>query len=156
MDTLRMFGMEFTDGLQRFVNALGLVGYGTWATRFGIVKQTEYKGIGSLEKPNPNLKGFSKKLDDILYLTQKYGGKVFYTLLPSVTWLSACGELLGLTDFAKRVFKLEGILERLNPAIAACAIRDTWMKLFEAKKIPVKDLDVSLADSFETELLPIT
>jgi len=153
VDTLKMFGMDFGDNLQRFVNALSYVGYGTWATRFGIVKQTEYEGIGGLKKPNLNLKGFSKNLDNVLYLTQKYGGKVFYTLLPAVTWLSACGELLGFSKFARKAFKLEGILERLNPLIAAWSIRDTWMKLFETKKVPVEDLDISLTGNLKTELL---
>ncbi len=143
LDTCRLFGAEFGEITQRIINVFSYVGYGTWAARFGLLKQTEYSGIdcdgkdargdGVLDDINPNLKGGSLKTEQILYDTQKYGGRAFYTLLPGLSWLAAGAELFGLREFAQSAFQLEGILERLNPAIASWCIRSTWLRLFEKK-----------------------
>ena len=137
MDTCRLFGTEFNELTQRIINVFSYVGYGTWAMRLGLLKQTEGQGDkekGVLLDPlNPTLKGTLKKADDILYDTQKYGAKIFYTVLPGLSWLAAMAESFGFREFAEKSFKLEGILERLNPAIGAWCVRNTWLRLFEKK-----------------------
>ncbi len=135
LDTCRLFGAEFGENTQKIINVFSYAGYGTWATRFGLLKQTEDKGVKGvlLDEPNPDLQGSVKKADDILYNTQKYGAKVFHTVLPGLSWLSAGAELFGFREFAEKSFKLEGILERLNPAIASWCVRNTWIRLFEKK-----------------------
>ena len=147
MDTLRLFGKEFGDGTQKIINSLSYFGYGTWAARYGYIKQFEDtekvkekkvgRGEGLLDNPNPQLKGKSLKTDEALRVAQKYGGKLFHTLLPGLSWLAAGTELLGFKEFAQKAFKLEGILERLNPAISSWCIRNTWLNLF--KKKPAKE-----------------
>ncbi len=139
MDTFRLFGKEFGENTQRVINTLSYVGYGTWAARFGILKQTEDKtedkkmerGGGLLDEINPKLHGTALKAEELLHATQKYSGRVFCSLLPGLSWLSAGAEMVGLREVAEQTFKLEGILERLNPAISSWCIRSTWLKLFE-------------------------
>ena len=135
LDTFKMFGMELGETTQRIINAFSYFSYGTWAARFGIVKQTEDKkakrGSGLLDPINPKLKGRAKRVEEALYISQKYGGRIFSTLLPGLSWLSSGAELFGFGEFAKNTFKLEGILERLNPAIASWCGRSTWLRLYE-------------------------
>ena len=143
MDTCRLFGTEFGETTQRIINVFSYTGYGTWAARFGLLKQTEEKtkiesektkrGHGLLDKVNSNLNSAALKADSILHDTQKYGAKVFYTVLPGLSRLAASTELFGFREFAEKTFKLEGILERLNPAIGAWCMRNTWLRLFENK-----------------------
>lgn len=138
LDTFRLFGAEFSENIQKIINVFSYMGYGTWAARFGLLKQTEttdktVSGIGLLDEVNPRLKGIALKTEEILHDTQKYGGRAFHTLLPGLSWLAAATELFGLREIAEKVFKLEGILERLNPAIASWCIRSTWLKLFDKK-----------------------
>ena len=143
LDTCRLFGAEFGEITQRIINTFSYIGYGTWATRFGLLKQTEYSGInrhgkdargsGVLDDINPNLKGTALKTEQILYDAQKYGGRAFHTLLPGLSWLAAGAELIGLREIAEKAFKLEGILERLNPTIGSWSFRSTWLRLFEKK-----------------------
>ena len=123
-----MFGVKLGDGLQRFINAIGYTFYGTWATKFGILKSLEEKG-GDLEPINLSLQGTRlEKADRFLYETQKHGGKTFHTLLPALSWISAAAELLGFSNFAKKTFEIEGYAERLNPKIATWCIRSTWFQ----------------------------
>ena len=141
LDTFRLFGHEIGETTQKLVNTLGYISYGTWAARFGILKQTETNdertgpdnGLskGLLAKPNRLLSGTARKLDKGLRTTQKYGGKVFYSLLPGLSWIAAGAEILGYHDVAKTAFKLEGIAEKLDPAVASWCIRSTWLKMFE-------------------------
>ncbi len=137
LDTFRLFGMELGEGTKRIVNALGYFSYGTWAARFGKLKTLKAQGKngeesgGDLEILNPELKGTATGLDKALQETQETSGKVFHTLLPAISWASTVLELFGLSELAKKVFKLEGILERLHPTIATWCIRDTWLKLFK-------------------------
>ncbi len=137
MDTFRLLGKEFSENTQKIINTFAYIGYGTWAARYGFSKQfTDSKverGGGLLDDPNSNLKGNLLKTDKILRDTQDLGGKAFYTLLPGLSWLAASTELFGLKEFTQSAFKLEGILERLNPAIASWCVRNTWLKLFEKK-----------------------
>jgi hypothetical protein len=141
LDTSRLFGIELGDNIQKIINTFSYFSYGTWAARFGILKQTENKGsnsigCGLLDPLNKHLKGLPKKIDDILHSSQKYGGRAFYTLLPALSWMSAGAEALGHKEFAKTTFKLEGILERLNPAIFSWCGRSTWLRLFEKDTKP--------------------
>lgn len=122
--TFKMFGMNLSEGLNRFVDFLGYFSYGTWAARFGKLKTMEVEG-GDL-KPNS-----SEQTDQALHNIQKHSGSVFYTLLPSLSWLASCGELFGLKGFADKVFKLEGICERLMPTIFSWCLRDPWLKAFK-------------------------
>lgn len=135
IDTTRPFGAELGEGTQRIVNSFAYFSYGTWAVRYGTLKQTEDKeaerGSGLLDKINPKLKGLPRNIDEGLQISQKYGGKIFSTMLPGLSWISAGAELFGYGEFAKDTFKLEGILERINPAIFSWCGRNTWLKLFE-------------------------
>lgn len=140
MDTLRLFGKEYSDRTQKIINVFSYIGYGTWAARFGYLKQFEDKeevkekkieeGV-LLDPPNVQLKENLLKIDGAFRDAQKYGGKLFHTILPGLSWIAAGTELLGFREFAEKSFKLEGILERLNPAIGAWCVRNTWMKFFE-------------------------
>ena len=138
IDSLRLFGKELGETTQKIVNVFSYIGYGTWAARYGFIKQLEDKtaslGNGLLDKENPKLKGSALKVDNALRTTQKYGGKLFYTILPGLSWFAAGAEALGARQLAEGSFKLEGMLERLNPAatLGWCG-RNTWMKLFEEK-----------------------
>ena len=144
LDTFRIFGTEFGETTQKIINVFSYAGYGTWAARFGLLKQTEEKteieskqtkcGNGLLDKVNPNLKGNALKADEFFHDMQKYGGRAFYTLLPGLSWLAAGTELFGFKEIAEKAFKFEGILERLNPAIGAWCVRNVWLKLFEKKQ----------------------
>ena len=140
MDTFRLLGTEFSENTQKIINTFAYLGYGTWAAKYGLIKQTVEavdakdkveQGQGLLDDPNSNLKGNLLKTDKILRDTQVLGGKAFCTLLPGLSWLAAGTELFGFREFAQTAFKLEGILERLDPAIASWCIRNTWLKLFE-------------------------
>lgn len=119
IDTLKMFGMNVSEGMERFVNSLGYFSYGTWAARFGIMKTSEQDGgdLEGLEKSNK-----------VLYTIQKNGGLVFSTMLPVLSWIAAAAELMGLRRFAEKTFKLEGICERLNPTIAAWCLTNPWLQ----------------------------
>ncbi len=120
LDTLKLFGLNvMSESVERFVNCLGYFSYGTWAARFGIMKTREEKG-GDLA----NVKDSNQTLYDL----QKVGGKAFYSTLPILSWISAGSELFGLSDFAQKTFKLEGVLERLNPTIFAWCLTDPWLK----------------------------
>ena len=138
IDTTRLFGVELGEQTQRVINTFSYFSYGTWAGRFGILKQTEdekaKRASGLLDSPNPKLKGLVRNMDEVLQVSQKYGAKVFCTTLPALSWVSAGAELFGYGDFAKSTFKLEGILERLNPAIFSWCGRNTWLRLFEDDK----------------------
>lgn len=119
LDTLKLFGMNvMSEGVERLVNSLGYFSYGTWAAKFGIMKTREEKGgdLCSIKDSN-----------ETLYQLQKIGGKAFYSVLPVLSWVSACTELFGLRDFAQKTFKLEGILERLNPTIFAWCLTNPWL-----------------------------
>ena len=138
MDTFRLFGAEFSENIQKIINVFAYTGYGTWAAKFGLLKQTEdksvnHRGESILDPPNPLLGGNARKTDKALYNTQKYGARVFHTLLPGLSWLAAGTELFGFREIAENVFKLEGIFERLNPAIGSWCIRNTWLELFKKK-----------------------
>lgn len=124
--TFKMFGMNLSEGVNRFVGFLGYLSYGTWAARFGKMKTMELVG-GDLKSET------NSKLDQVLHDTQKYSGSVFYTLLPGLSWLAGCAELFGAKDFAKKAFKLEGICERLMPTIFSWCLRDPWLKAFKAR-----------------------
>ena len=120
LDTLKLFGMNvMSEGAEKLVNSLGYFSYGTWAAKFGIMKTREEKGgdLASIKDSN-----------DTLYQLQKIGGKAFYSVLPVLSWTSACAELFGLRDFAQKTFKLEGILERLNPTIFAWCLTNPWLQ----------------------------
>lgn len=139
MDTFRLFGAEFSENIQRIINVFAYLGYGTWAARYGLIKQTADKkierGEGLLDDPNSSLKGIVQRADKIFHDMQKYGGRAFYTILPGLSWLAAGTELFGFKEFAQSTFKLEGIFERLNPAIGSWCIRNTWLKLFEDNRL---------------------
>lgn len=128
LDTLKSFGLNvMNEGVERFVNALGYFSYGTWATRFGIMKTREEEGgdLKILEKQDPTLYNF-----------QKYGGKIFYTLLPGLSWLAAFSELFGFRELAQKVFKLEGICERLNPTIFSYCMNEPWLQGYQKVLFP--------------------
>jgi len=126
IDTFRLFGVELGEGVKRIVNSLGYFSYGTWATRYGLMKNSEMKG-GDLKKVKSNsLSENGIKIDQVLHASQKTGSDLFYTVLPGLSWISAFAELCGFRELAEKAFKLEGICERINPTIAAWALRDTW------------------------------
>lgn len=129
IDTFRMFGMSVSEGTQRVINSLGYFSYGTWAARFGIMKSSEKDG-SDLEK--------LEKTNKALYHMQKNGGIVFSRLLPALSWVAAAAELMGLREFAEKTFKLEGICERLNPAIAAWCLTNPWLQGY-LKKMSLPD-----------------
>ena len=132
LDTFRLFGFRVGEGVQRFVDFLAKFSYGTWAARFGHVKTilTEKPGMGALDPINSRLGDKTKKLDEALHYTQKYSGSVFSVLLPVLSWVSACAELLGYKEFADKVFRLEGICERLIPTIPSWC-RNVWLEQFQ-------------------------
>ncbi|OGI20634.1 MAG: hypothetical protein A3B68_08780 [Candidatus Melainabacteria bacterium RIFCSPHIGHO2_02_FULL_34_12] len=119
--TLKLFGLNLmNEGMERFVNFLGYFSYGTWATRFGIMKTGEKKQGGDLED--------IKHTAPVFYHAQDYGGTFFKLGLSTLSWISAGAELLGFREMAEKVFKLEGILERLNPAIASWCLTNPWLQ----------------------------
>ena len=117
VDTLKLFGMDIGEKSQSIINTLSYLGYGTWATRFGIMKTKDEKDGGDLPESHP-----------ALYRTQKYSGKVFSTLLPGLSWGAALSEILGFKEVAEKIFNLEGIAERLNPTIFAWCLTNPWLK----------------------------
>lgn len=125
--TAELFGVQVNENISKLERALGYFSYGTWAGRFGIMKKAEKQG-GDLEPVKSSFHGNIKKTDTILHDTQQYGAWIFSTSLPVISWIAGIGELIGFRDFASYTFKLEGILERLNPTIASWCIRDTWLK----------------------------
>lgn len=129
LGTFRLFGMNLSALTEKIVDALACFSYGTWAARFGLLKQEvkTKEGNGNLKPLRQDLKGASKKIDDLLYSTQKKGGLVFSTLLPAVSWAASLCELFGFRELTEKVFKIEGILERLNPTIASWCLRDTFL-----------------------------
>ncbi|MBI3590536.1 MAG: hypothetical protein HY094_04050 [Candidatus Melainabacteria bacterium] len=135
--TLKLFGLNLmSEGLEKFVRFLEKFSYGTWAARFGIMKTREEKG-GDLE--------VVKDQNPALYKTQKHCGEAFYYSLPALSWLSASLELFGLNDVSDKVFKLEGICERLNPTIAAWCLNNPWLQgyLGKIKSPEVRSLSVA-------------
>lgn len=145
LDTFRLFGMNVNEGLQRFINAFGYFSYGTWATRFGIMKSSEADG-GDLEKIDEKLTGKTLRFDQFLHDTQKTGGKIFHALLPALSWIAAFAELFGFREFAEKTFKLEGICERLNPTIAAWCSVSPLFKNCQKLLNPAKDSRLSGAE----------
>lgn len=147
IDTFRLFGMEISEGLQRIVDGLGYLCYGTWATRYGLLKSSQASG-GDLAK----LKDKKYAADKFFYNTQGKSSHLFYTLLPGLSWLAAIAEFFGYSDFAKQVFSWEGKCERLLPTIASWVIRDTWLKWAGKAKIPTsKDIPYEEAPPTETK-----
>lgn len=121
LDTAKLFfGTQLSEGVQRFTNALAYFKYGTWATRFGIMKGGDKKEGGDLE----SLEDSNKPL----FYTQKYGAKAFCWTLPTLSWISSACELFGAREMAEKVFNLEGILERLNPTIASWCLTNPWLQ----------------------------
>lgn len=138
LDTFRLFGANLSEGLQRFVNFLGYFSYGTWASRFGIMKSNDEDG-GDLNKE-------LKNTNPSLYSTQRYSGIVFSTVLPVLSWISAIAELLGFREFAEKSFKLEGICERLNPTIASWCIANPWLQGYLKTIKPSLMLNISRSE----------
>lgn len=121
LDTAKLFfGAQLSEGVQRFTNALAYFKYGTWATRFGIMKAGKEKEGGDLA----SLEDSNKPL----YYTQKYGAKAFYSTLPALSWGASICELFGASEVAEKLFNVEGILERLNPTIASWCLTNPWLQ----------------------------
>ena len=125
LDTLKLLGLNLmSEGLERVTNALGYFSYGTWATRFGIMKTSSKEG-GDLKTLNE-----LKDQHPVLYNVQNNGGKAFCCTLPLLSWIAAGAELFGMREFAEKTFKFEGILERLNPTIASWCMTDPWLQSY--------------------------
>ncbi|MBI2996588.1 MAG: hypothetical protein HYY52_07805 [Candidatus Melainabacteria bacterium] len=137
LDTVKLFGGELGEGLQRSINAFGKFSYGTWACRFGELKKKKSKEEdgseygGDLEPLNPDLEGAAAKVDKTLRATQEKSAKVFQIVIPGLSWTSSLLELVGLHELSEKVFKWEGILERLHPTIASWCIRHPILNLFK-------------------------
>ncbi len=121
LDTAKLFfGINLSEGVERFTNALAYFKYGTWATKFGNMKAGDKKQGGDLYEV--------KKSNKPLYYTQMYGAQAFYSTLPALSWAASICELFGARELAEKVFNLEGILERLNPTIAAWCLTNPWLQ----------------------------
>ena len=125
LSALRFLGMEFGEGIQRVIDAVGYFGYGLWGANIGL-RHEKIEDNSTGTGNNINNKKINKNLDDF-YRT---GAKTFYTVIPSVSWVAAAGAILGYGEFAKKTFELEGKIERLLPMISGWSIRDTWLKWF--------------------------
>ncbi len=121
LDTAKQFlGVSLGEGAERITNALAYFKYGTWATKFGVMKAGDKDEGGDLEM----LKDSNKFLHD----TQKYSAKAFCYTLPALSWVASACELFGAREMAEKVFNFEGILERLNPTIASWCLTNPWLQ----------------------------
>ncbi|GEM_PF-2374498 len=156
LDTVKLFGGELGEGLQRSINAFGKFSYGTWACRFGELKKKKSKEEdgseygGDLEPLNPDLKGIARSVDKALRDTQEKSAKAFQVVLPGLSWASSLLELVGLHELSEKVFKWEGILERLHPTIAAWCIRNPILNLFKKVENNQQEIRKEVEQNIET------
>ncbi|MBI2996241.1 MAG: hypothetical protein HYY52_05990 [Candidatus Melainabacteria bacterium] len=136
--TCRLFGVELSDGLCKTIDTLGFTNYATWAYRYGSLKGEKEEG-GDLLSVSEDLKGTSKKIDETLYNTQKFGSRVFRFLCAPLSLGAAFFRAIGNDELSKTFWKLEGIVEKLQTATGSWGIRETWMKQTVKEKARTED-----------------
>ena len=84
--------------------------------------------------------------------------------MPGLAWGASILELIGFSDLAKKVFRAEGVLERLDLSIPSWCLKGVWIdglsKLFASKKVEKpaaitqakKDTELDLAPAKKTKL----